>query len=419
MTSTRRGIGGVQAAGAAAHDEHLFRMRRGLQLAQTFGLAADERVAGAAAGEGRGPLRHAGEAADAVDDLVVAIGHNFVRELVVGEKLPRHLHDVRLAGGDDLLHHGGIGQAADGGHGFFDVLFDLRGEVDVPAVLLEPRGVRDAEGALICTGRDVDDVDEIFKSLGDLNALVQVIAALDELVPAHAQLDGEPGSDGVSHGGQHLAGEADAVFKRTAVLVRAMVEQRGEELVDEPAVAGVDHEHLEARTLGVGGGGAVSGHDLVYHGLIQLFYLHTVRADMSGGTPLGKGGFLILVGEIGAGVLPGVRQLQGGNGPVALDGVGGVGEAGKALGDGQVQPEGVAAVRGMDHALRDRDRRRAAVGAQLVKLQRTRPDAAVLRDVRAAHGRGEHAVAEDGLADGDRRAEMGIFLFHASPSRCR
>ena len=286
-------------------------------------------------------------------------------------------------------------------------------------MLLEPGGMGDAEGLLVGACRNVDYVNQILHCLGDAHALVQVVAALDELVAAHAEFDGEPRADGVPDGGQHLAGEAHAVLKRAAVLVRAVVEQRREELVDEPAVPAVDHDHLEPGAFGEGGGAAEGLRDLVDLLNGQSLDRSAVRAGPFGGAPLGHLLLLVPVGEVRSGELAGVAELHGGNGAVALDGVGGVREARQTSGDGEIQPEGMAAVRGMHHALGDGDRRRAAVGAQLVELQGALADAAVPGDFRAAHGRGEHAVTEDSLADGDRRTQMRIFVFHVFGLSCR
>ena len=281
------------------------------------------------------------------------------------------------------------------------MLFDLRREIDVSAMLLEPGRVRDTESLLIGAGGNMNDIHQIFHRPGDTHALVQVIAALHELIAAHADLDGEPRPDGFSHRREDFSGKAHPVLKTATVLVRAVVEQRGEELVDEPAVAGVDHEHLEARAFRQGGGVSVGGDDLVDELLRELFYRGAVRPCAGRRPPLGHLLLFVAVGEIRPGELAGVGQLEGGDGAVALDGVGGVGEAGKALGHAQIQPEGVAAVRGVDHALGDGDRRGAAVGAQLIELQGPGTDAAVCGDIRAAHGRGEHPVTKDRLADGD------------------
>lgn len=98
---------------------------------------------------------------------------------------------------------------------------------------------------------------------------------------------------------------------------------------------------------------------------------------------------------------------------MAADGVRRVGGAGQRVEDALVQVVGVGAVGlGVDHALGHRHRRRAALGPQFVEGRGLGADAAVVGDVGAAHGGGEHPVAEDDPRDGNGGAQMGILILH-------
>ncbi len=272
--------------------------------------------------------------------------------------------------------------------------------------------MRDAEGALVGTRGHVQQVDVRLQDLGDFHALVEVVALGHELRAGEAELDRETGADSGADGLQNLDGEAAAVLGAPAVLVAAVVEHGREELVDEPAVAPVDHQHLKARALAESRHMAVGRDDLGDHLLAHGLIRHTVRTHAVVGRPLVQAVGLVLVGHVGSGEHAGVRKLCAGDGAVAADGVGGVGGLGQGVQNALVQTVGVASVAGVHHQLADRDRRAAALGAVLVKGLRLGADAAVQLDVRAAHGGGEHAVAIPDVADADGLAKVRVLAFH-------
>ena len=174
-------------------------------------------------------------------------------------------------------------------------------------------------------------------------------------------------------------------------------------------MAGVDHDHLvagpfrEARFLAVG------AHDVGELLLREGLDRPAVGPHPVAGAPLAEGGLPVLIGHIGPGILAGMGQFDARHGPVATNPVGHEGVGRQAARRLQVQVQHVAAVRlRMDHQLADGHSRGAALGAQLIEALDAGARAAVGGDIRGAHRRGEHPVAEDDPADLDRTGQERI-----------
>ena len=253
----------------------------------------------------------------------------------------------------------------------------------------------------------VDEIDEIFDAVGDPAAFGEVVAAIEELGAAHAELDGKSGTDGFADACEHFARKAQAIFQAAAVFVGAMVEIWREELIDEPAVAAVDHDHLKTGALGEGGFFAVGLDDIGDLFFCQSLHRNAVWTGAVARAILTEAGFFILVDEIGAGVLAAVGKLDAWHGAVAFDAVGEIGEAGEEPWRLQIKVEHMGTVGGWMHdKLAGGDGGGAAFGAQLVEAWRAWTDAAIGGDVGAAHRRCKDAVAEGHLAEGDRAAQV-------------
>ena len=111
----------------------------------------------------------------------------------------------------------------------------------------------------------------------------------------------------------HFGCEAVAVFKAAAVFVGTVVESGGQELVDQPAVAAVDHDHLEANALSQGSGVAVCLDDVSDLLLGQSLDRDAVGTDPVAGAKLAQTLLLVLVNQVSTSVLTGVGQLVAGN----------------------------------------------------------------------------------------------------------
>lgn len=319
-----------------------------------------------------------------------------------------------------LLHLGRVVEGAYGSYRLADMLFDLGGQMDIVPVGGEHGQVGAEKAKLIGSGGGVDQVHQVLQGVGDLTALRQIVAALEELRAAHPQLNGEAGAYRVPDGLEHLPGEAQPVLEGASVPVGAVVEGGRQKLVHQPAVAGVDHDHLEARPLAQGGGFAVGLYNVGDLLLGQRLDGDAVGPDPVAGAELGQPLLLVLVHQIGAGVLAGVAQLHAGHRPVAGHGVGQKGPAGQIAGGLQVQVEHVGGIcLRVDHQLTGGDGGGAPLGPQLVEAGGPGADTAVGGDVGAPHGGGKHAVAEIYPAYGDGGTEVGVFLFHGkTPLLC-
>src|SRR5271168_2576953 len=95
---------------------------------------------------------------------------------------------------------------------------------------------------------------------------------------------GPSGADGFDD----FEGEAGAVFEAAAVLVGAVVGERGEELVQEIAVGGVDLDEVEAGGEGAMGCCDEVRDDLVHTGAVEGGgeWVGLVEADGGGGDGL-------------------------------------------------------------------------------------------------------------------------------------
>lgn len=88
-------------------------------------------------------------------------------------------------------------------------------------------------------------------------------AALDVVAGVEAEQDRVVRADGGADSVDDLEREAHTVFQRAAVLVRALVGERGHELVDQVAVRTVDLHAVKAALLRSRGGFAERGDELV------------------------------------------------------------------------------------------------------------------------------------------------------------
>lgn len=174
-------------------------------------------------------------------------------------------------------------------------------------------------GGVVATGGDVYEIDVcLFEEFGEGDGLGEVPACAERLgspvgcgdSDEERKVLGPCGADGFDH----FEGEAGAVFEAAAVLIDALVGERGEELVEEVAMGCVDLDEVEAGGEGAMGGCYEVGDDFVHAGAVESGgdWVCFVEADGGGGHGLpaafgGGHGADWFPGDGHAGFAPGVR----------------------------------------------------------------------------------------------------------------
>ena len=110
---------------------------------------------------------------------------------------------------------------------------------------------------------DVVDLPGPFDELGDADGIVDRRAALDQLVTADPDTEGEPVADHAAHGGDDLDEQPRSVLEGSAVAVRAPVRRRGEEAPHDRRVRALQLDPVESTFGAVLGDRRVTGHDLL------------------------------------------------------------------------------------------------------------------------------------------------------------
>jgi hypothetical protein len=82
-------------------------------------------------------------------------------------------------------------------------------------------------------------------------------------------------------------GETNAIFEASAVLVGALIGERGEEFVHEIAMSGVDLDEVKARGQGAVGGGYEVRDDLVHAGAVECCWERVSFVEANGGWSYG------------------------------------------------------------------------------------------------------------------------------------
>jgi hypothetical protein len=190
-----------------------------------------------------------------------------------------------------------------------------------------------------------------------------------------------------------------------------VVAQRREELVQQVAVGGVDLDHLEPRRQGAPGGGLEGRDHLVDTRLVQRHrdrpsLAERDRAGSDDGPAPVRQGTATFPGGLGAGLAPGVGELDAGDRSLGMDEAR---DAGQGL-DVPVAPDpevggGDPAVAGDRRGL-DHDQGRAAHGAT-AEVDQVPVVAQALIGAVLAHGGHDDPVAERHAAEGQRTEQDG------------
>ena len=259
----------------------------------------------------------------------------------------------------------------------------------------------------------MDQIDQIFDRLRDPAALGHVITSFEQLASAQPDLDREARADRSTDRLQHLTCQADPVLQRTAVSICPMIEIGRQELVEQPAVTGMNHNHFIPGAFCQGRLFPIGADDIgdLLHG--QSLHGTPVGTDAVGGAPLIKTLLFVLVRHIGAGILSRMRELDARYAPVPTDAVCHEGMCGQAARRLEVQVQHVAPVRlRMDDQFADRDSRCPSLCPEFIETLHPGTGTAVGRDVGRSHGSGKHPVSENRPAQLDRARQEGVSVIH-------
>ena len=295
--------GGFQAGGAGADDDYVLRVVGLLNLERP--LLADTGV------DGAGDLRAAvPDAADAVlvaaqagTDVLAMSGKQLVGNVGVCDKSTAHDGEVSLAGDYEVERGVGIvGAAVE--NGGLDVFARKVADIGHAGRALVGRREYVVE-ALVRTGVHVESVyAALLEPFNQFLGLFKGAAALPAVVESDTEEDGHVGAYNRADGLYDLAGETGTVLRGAAVLIGAVVEALGHELVNKITGVGMDLYGIKARVARNTGG--------VFEGFLKLFDLlnghpagENVRIEEGG---LLTGGYEFVTELVGIAVAAGARS---------------------------------------------------------------------------------------------------------------
>ena len=239
-------VGCLHARRTGAHNEHVL----GLGGRLIAGLVAlHVRVDGAGDALAKHDAVQAAQAADAGTDLVGVAGSRLVAELGIAQIGTAHHADVGGAVLDQFLGNPCLVNAADRGNGNVDVLFDLARAGGVRGLLRAGGG----NGGAALDGsaaRHVDHVDAgLLQATRDIDHVVEGQAAIGVLVARDTDVDDKVLAAALANLGDDLEQEAHAGVERAAVLVGALVIERGQKAAEH--AVGVCRMNLDAIDAGL------------------------------------------------------------------------------------------------------------------------------------------------------------------------
>ena len=181
-------------------------------------------------------------------DILVISGPRFERKVRIRNESARHIHDVGLPACDDLFHQNRVSKRANGAD--FTILnmrFDRSGIFHIDAVFQEHARAHDGKCFVECcmSHRHMDDVRITIYGFGDLDAGLHTVSILTSLASGDTQFDNHARHLLVDAFAD-LTDDACAVFRAATPLIGAGIEQRIQELAQQPAVAAMDRYHAEA-----------------------------------------------------------------------------------------------------------------------------------------------------------------------------
>ena len=183
-------------------------------------------------------------------------------------------------------------------------------KLSVQTINVSPLSPEEAE--LIAACRHMYKISKILKPLCNCNTTINIVSAFKKLSSAHTQLNRKTVPYRISDRLQHATRKTEPVIQGSPVSVIAVVESRREELVDQPAVTGMNHDHLETCTFHQSCTLAVGTYDIINLLGSERFDINAVRTYPVAGSILRQPMFSVLIDEIGTSILSAVAQFDAG-----------------------------------------------------------------------------------------------------------
>ena len=274
MAPHRQYPGALQPGRTSAdHHDFLLRLRRYRLQPPGLILAGHLRIHRAAYGHHFGGVLDAALVApEALADLIHPALAGLVGQIGIGDGGPAHVHQVGLTRGHDLLCLGRVDDPPPGQHRDLHHLLDGRAHV-YERVHGEVHDLSHGPLGPVGGGCHVDEVDlpGLGQYLDNLHHVVQSVAALDQLVAANAEGQGEVLAHALPDGIDHLEREPQPVLQAASVLVRPEVEERRDVLLQHVPVTGID-----LKPVVTGLAAYLGGDDPVFLELLDFLHSHRV-----------------------------------------------------------------------------------------------------------------------------------------------
>ena len=262
-------------------------------------------------------------------------------------------------------------------------------------MLLKHRRMGISKASLICSCGNMKQVNIRLQEFCDLHAIFQCIATFKELGSAHTEFDWESRSYTLTYSLQNFHCKTAAVFKTSAILICTLVKVRGKELIDQPSMPAMNHDHLKTSSFCQRCCLFIGGNDLINELFCESFYLNTIRTDCIRRSPLMHGFLSGFIRHISSCIHTGMRKLNACDCSVTADRIGCIGCGCKGIQDGSVQMICMRTICfRMYHTLADCYRTCTAFSSQLIKSGRFRADTSVICNVCSTHRSRKHTVSE-------------------------
>ena len=265
----------------------------------------------------------------------------------------------------------------------------------------------------------MNHIHKILKSVCDPASVLDTVTTFEKFTAADAQLDRESGSHSSADRLKYLTDNPYPVLKTAAILISSMIEVRRQELVEQPSVAGVHHNHFITCTFGNYCSITISLDDVSNLLFRERLYRAAVRTRTLAWSPLAQAFLLVLVSKICTGILSRMREFDARHCTVSADCVCNECMCREASRCCKVKVKHMAGVRlRMHDEFADRNRTSSSLCPQLIKSLSTWARIAFRGNVGSTHRSRKDSIAEIHIAKSDRTGKIRILIGIHMVSQC-